>query len=88
MKFGSMVRLIYLVSALAAHAANAVPTHDQRSYQIKETHIVPRKWQKIERAPSSHIIDLQIGMRQGNFEELEKRLNEGENPTTSIATNF
>ncbi|CAG9993160.1 unnamed protein product [Clonostachys byssicola] len=80
LNIGSMVRLIYLVSALAAHAANAAPTHDERSYQIKETHIVPRKWQKIERAPSSHIIDLQIGVRQGNFEELEKRLNEVSHP--------
>lgn len=75
-----MVRLAYLFSAFAAYAVNAVPTDNRRSYLVKETHHAPRQWEKIERAPATHVIDLHIGVRQGKFEELEKRLFEGNQP--------
>lgn len=73
-----MVQLAFIVAALAANAVNAAATPRARSvYQLKETHPAPRRWQKREPAPQSHVIDLQIGVRQSNYEELEKRLFEG-----------
>ena len=73
-----MVQFALVVAALAANTVNAAVTpRAQSQYQVKERHIVPRRWQKRDRAPESHLIDLQIGVKQGNFEELEKRLFEG-----------
>ncbi|KAH7311332.1 tripeptidyl-peptidase 1 precursor [Stachybotrys elegans] len=72
--------LKYVGAVLAAHSAFALPTHDQRQYEVKETHILPKRWQNLGRAPADRIIDLQIGVRQGNFEELEKRLYEVSHP--------
>lgn len=74
----TMVQLAIVVAALAAIGVDAAATPRARTlYQVKETHSIPRKWQKRDRAPESHVIDLQIGVRQSNFEELEKRLFEG-----------
>jgi tripeptidyl-peptidase-1 len=73
-------RVTILLTALVAQSALAVPARSRSLYQVKETHIVPRSWQKVDRAPASQTIDLQIGVRQGNFEELEKRLYEISDP--------
>jgi tripeptidyl-peptidase-1 len=70
-----------IISALAAQTVCATPARVRSPYQVKETHFIPRRWQKLDRAPASHVIDLQIGVKQGNFEELEKRLYEGEPKT-------
>ncbi|OCL15233.1 subtilisin-like protein [Glonium stellatum] len=49
-------------------------------YAIKETHRVPRKWAKLSRANASDIINLQIGLKQTRFEELERHLYEVSDP--------
>ncbi|TAQ87393.1 hypothetical protein B7494_g4288 [Chlorociboria aeruginascens] len=51
------------------------------SYAVKETHLIPRGWEKIGEAPGEHIVALQIGLKQGNFEELERSLYEVSDPT-------
>jgi hypothetical protein len=54
-------------------------------YQLKEFHPVPRGWTQLGRAPRSHSIQLEIGLKQSQFDELEKSLYEGmlvENPVT------
>lgn len=76
-----MVQFTFIVAALAAAGSvvNAAPPPRAHSvYQVKEMHPVPRKWEKRDRAPQGHMIDLQIGVRQSNFDELENRLYEGE----------
>ena len=54
-----------------------VAIQDRSFYAVKDSHPVPNKWQRIGPAPIDHILDLQVGLRQGRFEELERRLYEG-----------
>jgi tripeptidyl-peptidase-1 len=46
-------------------------------YQVKEFHPVPRGWTQLGQAPRTHSIQLEIGLRQSRFDELEKNLYEG-----------
>jgi tripeptidyl-peptidase-1 len=46
-------------------------------YAVKDRHNVPRQWNRVGQAPAVHIIELQIGLKQGNFDELERHLYEG-----------
>lgn len=66
-----------LATLLAAQAAVASPLHVRTPYAVKESHFVPRAWKKVDRAPADHMIDLKIGVKQGNFAALEKNLYEG-----------
>lgn len=68
---GAMI--IYTTSILLASAALSWAT----PYQLKEFHPIPRGWTQLERAPRSHSIRLEIGLKQGRFDELEKSLYEG-----------
>ena len=51
-------------------------THRTR-YTLKECHPVPDGWTSVRRPPPNHEIQLQIGLRQSRFHELEQHLNEG-----------
>lgn len=70
---------VALLALLAPSAVVASPIKARSStaYQVKETHFVPRGWKKVERASADQVINLQIGLKQGNFEELERHLYEG-----------
>lgn len=46
-------------------------------YKIKERHHVPRRWTRFGPAPAKHPIQLQIGLKQGRFGDLERHLFEG-----------
>jgi hypothetical protein len=54
----------------------------QSSYEIKETHILPRDFTYEGDAPPDHMLRLHIGLTQGRFEELERKLYEGMFHTT------
>ncbi|KAI1465040.1 tripeptidyl-peptidase 1 precursor [Daldinia caldariorum] len=77
-----MVAIGLAFSALiAAHVSLASPVSSSRTpYRVKETHHVPRDWRRVRRAPAGHIIDLQIGVKQSNFPELERHLYEVSDP--------
>ena len=47
---------------------------------VKETHTVPSQWSKVGPAPAGHVINLQIGLKQSQFDELERHLLEGNHP--------
>lgn len=49
----------------------------REGYGLKERHHVPRAWERAGPAPEEHMIQLQIGLRQGQFSELERHLYEG-----------
>jgi hypothetical protein len=49
----------------------------REGYGVKERHHVPRRWKRIGEAPGGHLIQLQIGLKQEGFEELERHLFEG-----------
>jgi tripeptidyl-peptidase-1 len=69
----------FTTAALAAFAAgNVLATPIARSpYVVKETHFVPSQWSKQERSHGGKTIQLQIGLKQGKFEELDRHLHEG-----------
>ena len=66
-----------LTAAVAAQAVLASPISARSPYTVKETHYAPREWTKMERANGESVIELQIGLKQGNFDELERHLYEG-----------
>jgi len=63
--------------AFAASDALASPVKARSPYAVKETHYVPREWQKLGRAHGARTIQLQIGLKQGRFQELDRHLQEG-----------
>lgn len=63
--------------AAAAQATLATPIRARSPYAVKETHYVPRQWSKTGRAPESHVLHLHIGLKQSQFDELERHLYEG-----------
>jgi tripeptidyl-peptidase-1 len=65
-----------LVATLAARDALATPIA-RTPYVVKETHFVPKEWSKQGRSHGGKTIQLQIGLKQGRFEELDRHLHEG-----------
>lgn len=55
----------------------ASPFHVRSTYVVKDDHPVPPGWEIIERAPREEQIHLQIGLKHGRFDELERHLYEG-----------
>ncbi len=68
---------LLLSAAVAAQAVFATPIRARTPYSVKETHPIPRKWTPAGRAHGKHMLHLQIGLKQENFEELDRHLNEG-----------
>jgi tripeptidyl-peptidase-1 len=66
-----------LLALVAAGTTLGSPLAMRSPYAVKDTHNVPRKWSNIGPAPSSHILNLQIGLKQSQFSELERHLYEG-----------
>lgn len=62
---------------LLAAAASASPLRARSNYQVKEKFHVPRSWSRVGPAPNEHVINLQIGLKQSQFDELEKHLYQG-----------
>ncbi|CRG84112.1 tripeptidyl-peptidase I [Talaromyces islandicus] len=50
------------------------------TYQVKESHSVPRGWNVVSSAPESHRIELHFALKQSRFDELEKTLYEVSTP--------
>ena len=71
-----MSRLLFVLIAL--RTVLSLSCVDCISYAIKERHQVPDGWIYVRRAPLHSEIQLQIGLKQGRFRELERHLNEGE----------
>ncbi|KAF2161434.1 hypothetical protein M409DRAFT_69783 [Zasmidium cellare ATCC 36951] len=61
----------------------AVPLSSRTDYAIKSSHIAPREWTKLSRADLDHLISLRIGLKQNQFDELERHLYEVSDPNHS-----
>ncbi|KAF9629650.1 Peptidase S8/S53 subtilisin/kexin/sedolisin [Lasiodiplodia theobromae] len=66
--------------AAVAHGVLATPLRSRSPYAVKETHNVPEEWTKRGSAPEDHSLHLHIGLRQGQFDELERHLVEVSDP--------
>lgn len=75
-----------LLTAIAAHEAFASPIHARSPYVVKETHPSPRGWTRLDRAQGGKTIQLQIGLKQGRFDELDRHLREGMFVTVLLRT--
>jgi hypothetical protein len=51
---------------------------DSVAYTLKSYHHVPPNWERIGAAPPNHALTLQIGLKQGRFDEILQHLNKGE----------
>ncbi|KAF2149201.1 subtilisin-like protein [Myriangium duriaei CBS 260.36] len=71
---------LVLAIGAATQLATATPIK-ARSFAIKDSHNVPAKWTKMMDAPANHVIELRIGVKQGDFDGLEKHLYEVSDPT-------
>jgi tripeptidyl-peptidase-1 len=67
---------ILLTVAVFAPAVLATPIA-RSTYSVKEAHYAPRRWTQKGRAPKDRMLALQIGVKQGDFDELERHLYEG-----------
>lgn len=62
----------------ATVACNVLVTPIARSpYTVQEKHFVPDGWPKQERSHGRKTVELQIGLKQGRFNELDRHLQEG-----------
>ena len=77
-----MLTSIPLTAIFAALSA-ASPLRVRSPYAVKETHAVPPKWKIVGDAPANHVVNLQIGLKQSQFDELERHLYEGNSSVTS-----
>ena len=74
------IKSAFVAAAILAFCdALATPISARSPYVVKETHYVPKEWQKQDRAHGGKTISLQIGLKQGRFEELDRHLHEGKN---------
>lgn len=72
------IKSAFVAAAILAFCdALATPIRARSPYVVKETHYVPREWEKQDRAHGGRTISLQIGLKQGRFEELDRHLHEG-----------
>ncbi|KAF2839525.1 tripeptidyl-peptidase 1 precursor [Patellaria atrata CBS 101060] len=67
------------LAAIAATVVVAGPIQARTPYALKEE-FLPSGWTKRDRAPRDHIVHLKIGLKQGQFEELERHLYEVSDP--------
>jgi hypothetical protein len=72
MKLLGLISLSLLTSSILASDI------ERRSpYVVKGEHPVPPRWQRIGSPPADHPIELRIGLKSINFDELESRLYQG-----------
>lgn len=63
--------------AAAAQSVFGTPIQSRTEYAVKGKHPVPRPWKQIGRAAPTQMLHLQIGVKQSQFDELERHLYEG-----------
>lgn len=67
---------LLLVAGLSSTALSS-PVQPKTTHALKESHPVPRGWRRTSRARPADSINLQIGLKQGDFDGLERSLYEG-----------
>ena len=74
----------YIVLLLIFFIYDILPSPvSQPGYAVKDSHAVPPGWKRVGDAPPGHVINLQIALRQSNFDELERHLFEVSDPDHS-----
>ncbi|TKA81720.1 hypothetical protein B0A49_00609 [Cryomyces minteri] len=66
--------LLFLPLLAEAVSGTPISARVRSPYAVKDSHFVPRKWSRVGPAPADHTINLHIGLKQSQFDELERRL--------------
>jgi len=77
--------LLVLALGLSTHLAAGNPIKSRSPLVVKDSHFVPSKWTNVGDAPENHVIELRIGVKQGDFDALEKHLYEGKDAHVLIS---
>lgn len=75
-----MLTHIHSVSLALLAASTTIlssPLRPRTEYAVKDTHNVPSKWYDVGPAPAHALLHLHIGLKQSQFDELERHLYEG-----------
>ena len=72
-----MLNRLVILGLVAVQVALSSPVQSRASYAIKESHSVPKAYASIGPAPADTNIELQIGLKQAQFDELERQLYDG-----------
>lgn len=75
--FKDVIFVLTLFSSLFL-ACHASTLHTRSPSVIKDSHPVPKGWHATSKAPADALISLRIGLKHSRFDELEKRLYEGD----------
>jgi tripeptidyl-peptidase I len=79
----SLIALAALVSpSLGVNIKSRSP------YAVKGSHPVPPRWERIDRAHPDHPIELRIGVKQSQFDDLERQLYEGKRLKLSLEQTY
>jgi tripeptidyl-peptidase I len=82
--FNVTILTLSLVLSATSSPRPSAQHRTRSSHALKCNHPVPHVWQKVLRAQAHDRIRLEIGLRHGQFEELERHLHEGKD--SSFAT--
>ncbi|KAK5130234.1 hypothetical protein LTR08_002280 [Meristemomyces frigidus] len=63
-----------LLSLICAASGALAAPHRRSEYAVKDSHAVPSQWKQIARAPKEHTVTLRIGLKQNDFDGLEREL--------------
>ena len=69
--------VLALVLVPNLRGTSASPLRSRSPYVVKDNHPVPSGWEIVAPAPREGLIHLQIGLKHGRFDELERHLYEG-----------
>ena len=75
-----MLKHLHSVSLALLAASTTIlssPLRSRIEYAVKDTHIVPSKWHEVGPAAAHNLLHLHIGLKQSQFDELERHLYEG-----------
>ncbi|WPG97551.1 Hypothetical protein R9X50_00032800 [Acrodontium crateriforme] len=76
MQLSTLATLLPLLGAVSA-----APGSTRSRYALKERHVVPRGWTESAQAVKSHMVHLQIGLKQSNADEIDRHVMEVSTPT-------
>ena len=70
-------RFAFAALALTATEVLGSPLQSQSAYAVKDSFAVPKTVSKVGPAHADQILNLQIGLKQANFDKLEQQLYDG-----------
>ncbi|KAK5015812.1 hypothetical protein LTR60_002699, partial [Cryomyces antarcticus] len=73
--------LLFVALLREAVSGTPISARVRSPYAVKDSHFVPPKWSRVGPAPADHTINLQIGLKQSQFDELERHLFEVSDPS-------